>query len=245
MKNLKSFLLGTNSNIKTELEKILFISFFQQSVLKVEDFELAEMCQLLVGLGYAKPNSSRLKQKLLNSRTFIKSSPPNRFKLHPREFEKLSKEFPELGQKSEEIISTDTIIPEGLYNGTRGYIVNLSKQINASFEHNLYDACAVLMRRTMEILLIHSFQNLGRVSEIEDSNGSFKNLNSIINYTISNKVLTTISKETEETLEEFRILGNFSAHKIHYNAKKGDIEKVRLKFRLMFEELLYTSGIKK
>ena len=53
-----------------------------------------------------------------------------------------------------------------------------------------------------------------------------------------------LSKTTKSCLNEFREIGNFSAHKIYYNAKRGDLKKCILDYRATIEELLYKAGIK-
>ena len=84
------------------------------------------------------------------------------------------------------------------------------------------------------------FTNPAEISEGE----GYKNLSYIINYTNSTKPFR-LSKEVIEILDDFRQIGNFSAHKIQYNSKRKDIDNVKLKYRLTIEELLYTSKIKK
>ena len=64
-----------------------------------------------------------------------------------------------------------SILPEPDYKSTRGYIESLAKQMNASYEHNLFDGCAVLMRRLVEILLVLSCRNLHIEAEIQDQRG--------------------------------------------------------------------------
>ena len=44
--------------------------------------------------------------------------------------------------------------------------------------------------------------------------------------------------------DRFRMLGNLSAHKIQYNAKKAYIDEVITLYRVAIEELLYISKIK-
>lgn len=99
------------------------------------------------------------------------------------------------------------------------------------------------MRRLLEILLIHSYEANNKINEISENEG-YKNLSYIINYTVSTKPFK-LSKEVMEILDDFRQIGNFSAHKIQYNSKRKDIDNVKLKYRLTIEELLYTSKIKK
>ena len=98
------------------------------------------------------------------------------------------------------------------------------------------------MRRLLEVLLILTYDKLGRLSEIEE-NGGYKNLVNIIDHTLSNKVVV-FPKEVQEVLHDFRVLGNFSAHKIEYNCKKTEITHVKMKYRLAIEVLMYKSGLK-
>lgn len=242
--NLVHFLEKSSFASKTELDKVLLLMFYYCKIENRVSLSIEEICEALINLGYTRPNTSRLKVNITKSKKFIKSNKINTYQIHPKEIAILEKEFPFLSIKSEEIITDDTILPEVLYKGTRGFIEILAKQLNASYHHNLFDGCAVLMRRLLEILIILSYTHKGKLSEIQDAGGNTKNLNTIINYTISNKVIN-ISKDVEEVLDDFRQLGNFSAHKIQYNTRRSDIERIRLVYRLAIEELLYESGLKK
>ena len=98
------------------------------------------------------------------------------------------------------------------------------------------------MRRLLEIMLILSYEKLAIASEIKDSDNEYKNLNFIIGNAISNSPLS-LSRNTRDCLDQFRKVGNFSAHKIHYNAKKSDIRNIALDYRAAIEELLYKSEL--
>ena len=117
------------------------------------------------------------------------------------------------------------------------------EQINASYEHNLFDACAVLMRRLLEVLLIHSYQHRSLESKILAPEGSFKELKAIIADATSTGDLA-LSRNTKTCLDSFRVLGNFAAHKITYNTTRDDIKNIALDFRATVEELLYKAGLR-
>ncbi|WP_156501793.1 DUF4145 domain-containing protein [Alteromonas stellipolaris] len=208
------------------------------------EFSLNEVLDCFDALHFSRPNISRLKKKIKSSKDIVKGKSTDTYKLHAKAISRFESEIPELKVESEEIVSDDLIVPVSLYSSTRGYIESLSKQINASYENNIFDGCAVLMRRLLEILLIQSYENLSIESEIQDSGGHYKMLNHIVANAKVNKKLG-LSRNTKEALEEFRIIGNFSAHKIFYNAKRKDISKVATEYRAAIEELLYKSGIKK
>ncbi len=188
-------------------------------------------------------NVTHIKNDLRKSKNIIKGIKKNSYKPTRSCTEELNKKFEFLITKSEEVITSNTILPDSLYNETRGYIKNLSKQINACYENNIFDGCSVLMRRLLEILLIHSYEKSGRINDIREDEG-YKNLSFIINHLSSNKPFD-LSKEVRNNIDDFRVLGNFAVHKIQFNCKRQDIDNIKLTYRLTIEELLYASGILK
>lgn len=207
------------------------------------EISLTEINEYFLQNALPKYNQTYLKEALRTSRNITKGTKPNSYKPVRKFQDEMTDKFTFVEIKSEEILTDDIILPNSLIESTRGYLESIGKQINASYNNNIFDGCAVLMRRLLEILLIHSFDESGRLSEISEGDGT-KNLSYIINYTISNKPFK-LGKETLDTLDDFRQLGNFSAHKIQYNAKRKDIDNIKLKYRMAIEELLYAAKIKK
>lgn len=147
--------------------------------------------------------------------------------------------------ENENIINNETILPEKLYKNTRNYIEQLSKQINSSYENNLFDCTAVMMRRLMEVLLILAFQVNNIETKILDKQGlKYVNLDKIIKIASSEKILN-LTINTKNDMDIFKELGNLSAHKIWYNSTKKDIETLIFRYRAMIEELLYKAEILK
>lgn len=242
--SLNRFIEKTDWLTQTEIDKVRLLAFYHH--VHQEDFEFSVdlICGWFEDLGLHKPNKSRLKQNLSKSRCFVKGKEKESFRLHASELKSLKKDHSFISEKSEEIEATDTILPASLYENTRGYIESLSKQINASYENNIFDGCAVLMRRLLEICLIHSYERQGIDTEIRDSSGNYKMLSDIVSNAVNNSKLS-LSRNTKSCLEGFRAIGNFSAHKIYYSARRTDIQKVILEYRAAIEELLYKNGIKK
>lgn len=228
---------------RSEAEKATLVAFFLLRRKGVESLTISNLCEGMAVFGLSRPNASRLKANLKKGRDFVKAD-GDKVRLHIKKLEALDSQYPSVASESEEIISDDTILPEGLYHNTRGYLVSVSKQINATYQHHLYDGCAMLMRRLIEMLIVLTYRHLKRESEVKDSNGNFHSLSYLINYSLSNKVLG-LSRDSEEVLDIFRVLGNYSAHGLEYSCKKGDLSKVKIQFRACVEELLYKSGVKK
>lgn len=101
-----------------------------------------------------------------------------------------------------------------------------------------------MIRRVFEILLIESFKELKIEDQIKDSNGNYVMLEKICNNAKVNLTLN-LSRNTKESLDQIRDLGNFAAHKITYNTRKSDIDKTYSSIRTCFEELYYKAGLKK
>lgn len=135
--------------------------------------------------------------------------------------------------KSIEIDFTDSIIPKELFEKTPGYITKICQQINASYDNNLFDCAAVMMRRLVDVLLILSFQNLNIETQIlnKDTN-NYISLDRIIKKAENSKELK-LSTNTKKNMGIYKTLGNFSAHKIWYNSTQSDIKNNILFFRAL------------
>lgn len=136
------------------------------------------------------------------------------------------------------------ILPEALFKDLSPNFQSLCKQINASYENNLFDCTAVMMRRLLEGLLVLSYQNYGIESEIiAKDQVHHVTLDKIIKNAEQNTTLE-LSGNTRKELMIFKELGNYSAHKIWYNCSQQDIKPHILKYRVIIEELIYKSGLK-
>lgn len=240
--NLETFASESKLVEKKELEKVRLVAYFFLITAEKTEFSLADVNSWFGILHLAKPNSSRLEGNILKSPRFIRGSTKLLFRLHAKEVIELNELFPQL-KSNEEVFSFDTILPKSLYNVNRGYIESLGKQINSSFEHNIFDGCAVLMRRLLEILLVHSYEKIGIESTIKGNDGNYWMLDGIVKDAITNSKLG-LSRNSKDCLDKFRELGNFSAHKIYYVCQKQYIEEVIQNYRACIEELLYKSGLK-
>lgn len=142
------------------------------------------------------------------------------------------------------IVQSGSVLPDQLFSELPSNVKSLCRQINASYEGNMYDCTAVMMRRLLEGLLVLSYQNAGIESEIMDNSGTrHVMLDRIINNAEQNKTLA-LSANTRHDMSLFKDLGNYSAHKIWYNCTQGDLKPHILKYRAIIEELMYKSGVK-
>ncbi len=79
---------------------------------------------------------------------------------------------------------SQNIIYTPLVKGTRSYIEKISNQINGCYEQGWFDACAVMIRRLLETLIIEVFENYKIESKIK-KNGDYLYLRDLISITLA------------------------------------------------------------
>lgn len=227
---------------KTEIEKVKIIAFYDSYTKQQPDFDLNEVFDLLQSIGHPISNHSRLKGYLAKSKEFKKSNSKEKYMIVPTVRQKLQNEYAKILNNEEEILSSNEVLDPNLFLGKRGFLDRLIKQINNCYSNNCFDACAVLMRRVFEIALILAYENNGVESEIK-INGDYVMLERIVANAIQNTTLH-ISRSRNE-YDAIRDLGNFAAHKIHFNTRKSDIDNIKQTYRVCLEELYYLAGLLK
>jgi len=225
----------------SETDKVCHLAFFYLKTDATEEFTASTASAWLVGYGFPMPNKTRLDSRLKATRNTIRGR--NGHRLSIGFVRDLEAKYAALSHKSQAVVDLGTVLPEIDYKETRGYIVSLAKQINAAYEHNLFDGCAVLMRRLVEVLLILSYRHLHIENAVQDGAGNFHMLEAIIANAKNNSVLG-LSRTSKPFLEVFRELGNFSAHRVEYTCRREYIEPHIQGYRALVVELLHKAGIR-
>lgn len=145
---------------------------------------------------------------------------------------------PEAGGEAE----TEPVLPFSLVRGTRGYIEKIVHQINGCHERGWYDACAVMIRRLLETLIIEAFENNHLAHQIKNASGDFVYLGDLIDKTLA-EPSWNIGRSAKRALKRLKDVGNQSAHSRRFNAHRGDLEKVIPDLRAAAQELLYLAHL--
>lgn len=147
------------------------------------------------------------------------------------------------GARSAPAASRDAIIPSDLLQQTRrGYLIIIGRQINGCFQHEFFDACAVMMRRLFEISIIEAFEGRGLEGKIKDAAGNYLQLTDLISRTLAEQSFR-LSRNTSRALPRLRDYGHLSAHGRAFSARKADIEGIQTDYRVAVEELLRIAGL--
>jgi len=130
----------------------------------------------------------------------------------------------------------DRVLQAEDFSDARPYVVALVRQINGAHQFELYDCCAVMMRRLAEVLIVDAYSRKGADSLIRSSDGNLKMMNGLIN-ALNSGATFRLSRRAPEYLEHLKTLGDTAAHSRNYITKRKDIEDFAQKYRMLVEEL--------
>jgi hypothetical protein len=139
--------------------------------------------------------------------------------------------------------TTQPVIIMSLVRGTRGYIEKIANQINGAYEKGWYDACAVMLRRLIETLIIETFEHHKIETRIQNTSGDFLYLRDLIDKTLNEKTWN-LGRNAKQALPKLKDLGDKSAHSRRFVAQRGDIQPLLADIRTVVQELLYLSKLK-
>lgn len=138
---------------------------------------------------------------------------------------------------------TEQVLAYSIVKGTRGYIEKIVHQINGSYEHGWFDACAVMIRRLIETLIIEAFESYNIANKIFGPNGDFLYLRDLITATL-NETSWNLGRNTKRSLPRLKDIGDQSAHSRRFIAHRSDIDNIVPELRIVVQELIYLAKLK-
>ncbi len=134
----------------------------------------------------------------------------------------------------------EELFPISIVQGkNRDYIVRIAVQANGCYQQGWYDACAVMIRRLIETLIVECFESKKIDMNIKDKDENFFYLERLI-VEFSKETSFNPSRNTKESLKKLpklKALGDLSAHNRHYTATKKDINDIKEHIRVIIQEL--------
>lgn len=150
----------------------------------------------------------------------------------------------ELGPPEEGVVpNSHLVIMKSLTRDTRSYIVAIAQQINGSYDNGWYDACAVMIRRLIETLIIETYEKHGVAHKIKGVGGDYLFLRDLITATLQETAWSP-SRNLKAALPKLKDVGDKSSHNRFFVAKRGDIQPLIAEIRSVVQELLFQSGLK-
>lgn len=230
---------------KSEVERAKLLCYYHLKEEGEAAFSLSKISKWMEECNFSKPNTSRLKTNLTKGKGkafLLSKSDKNAIEFVPAVLQSLDREYGQLWQDTVTIESNNELLEEAKFCGKRSFLTKLIQQINFCYGHNCYDACAVLMRRLFEVLLVLTYQNKGVEGDIQKPDGSHKMLEGIVKDAVQNQSLG-IPSRISKNFDAFREVGNNSAHSITYTAGKLDIDNIVRDYRVMLEDLYTRAGL--
>lgn len=229
-----NFIKKVNFDKKTEFEKVTYSCYYLMKSGQ-KKFTISEVDKLLKENGFYISNLSRIKIKIKESKMF-RNIGDDYYVLTGLANKKLN--FLDEFLDCDDIIDTEIELLElKIFYGHTNYLNKLVMQANKCYEEKCYDACATMLRRILEILLIKSYEKLGIKNAIQDANGNYYLLEKICDDAKNNPTLNL--SRIKNKLDTIRNIGNYAAHRITYNTTKKDIDNIKVDLRVLLEELLY------
>ena len=134
-------------------------------------------------------------------------------------------------------LPSDDLFPQELLNNTRQYIESIGKQAIICFDVGLYDACAVMIRKLFETLIIEAFERYKIADKIKNSAGNFYYLSELIPLLLA-EGSWNISRNAQSGFTPIKKSGDMSAHNRRYCATQQDILNLKQDIRICLEELI-------
>jgi hypothetical protein len=146
---------------------------------------------------------------------------------------------PEEGRYSD----TQLVVPRSIVRGTRGYIERVVNQVNGCYENGWNDACAVMVRRLIETLIIEAFEKNSIAHKIKNTNGDFFFLSDLISRCLG-EPKWNLTRGCKHALPKLKDIGDKSAHSRRYVAQRGDLAPLLADIRLVVQEMIFLAGLK-
>ncbi len=135
------------------------------------------------------------------------------------------------------------VLPQSLFINTRGYIEKVGHQVNRCYAATCYDACYVMIRRLLEMLIIECYVHHKREGEVKDADGNFFMLADLITKAVAD--FSRLNRNSKKCLADAKKSGDLSAHGGRYTARREYIDELIVPLRTTVEDLLYEAGLRK
>jgi hypothetical protein len=141
-------------------------------------------------------------------------------------------------------ITDEPVLPKAVVTPAgKSYLVSVVIQANACHTARCYDACAVMVRKLVEILIIELYESAANESEIKNSDGDYLMLSGLIDNVLK-APHWSLARDTKSTLPKVKALGDRAAHNRRFLAKSGDLQNVLPGLRVIVDDLLHLAKLK-
>lgn len=232
---------------KSNGEKALAILWFHDRQNQNIAMTSGQLTRILTDHHIGTPNSTQLSEAIRKSK-LVSGSSRKGFSLKPGSRKIIHDWLPsDLDGIQPSMDHSTGYLHASVWNGTRGYIESICKQLNGCFRAAYYDAASVMLRRIMETLIIEAYEHLKRDDEIKDSDGNYYMLKNLVERANGKHMHPglNLGRDAKKTLEDVKSLGDRSAHNRRFVAHASDLLNIQIGVRTTVQELIQIANLKK
>jgi hypothetical protein len=130
-------------------------------------------------------------------------------------------------------------LPSAIFENVPDHITRILPQINGCWERQYYEACAVMIRRLIETMIIEVYWKRNWDNELKNpETRDFLGLKAIIGKFKADPRFSLDSK-INKGLNDLKDIGDIAAHDFRIKVRKSDLEHVRDALRKTSERLIF------
>jgi hypothetical protein len=127
-------------------------------------------------------------------------------------------------------------LPGDLIPNRYGVLQRVLWEANRSYEVACYNACAAMMRRVVETLVIEAFEHLNIAGRIRHD-GEYLEFGALVGKAAAEPLLR-LTRNTKRVLPDLKFLGDLGAHSRMALVRRDDLDRIHNALRAGIEELL-------
>ncbi len=129
-------------------------------------------------------------------------------------------------------------LPHDLIDDRHRVFLQILWEANRSYDSACYNACAAMIRRLVESLIIEAFERFGIADRIKQS-GEYVAFGALIGRAAAEPMLR-LTRSTKKVLPDLKFLGDLGAHNRMALVRKDDLDRLHNQIRAAVEELVHS-----
>jgi hypothetical protein len=141
----------------------------------------------------------------------------------------------EAAEKSSTVVPEIFFVPNELIEDRHYVLKKVLWEINNSYDSACYNACAAMIRRLTESLIVQAFEHHGIEAQIKKDD-NFLDFSELIGKAIAEPKLG-LTRNTKRILPDLKFFGDLASHNRKALVRKEDLDKLHQAIRSAIEEL--------
>jgi hypothetical protein len=130
------------------------------------------------------------------------------------------------------------LFPLEVVEKVRGYAEDVARQANGCYEKGWYDACAVMVRRLIEILVIDCFEVHGILNGVKDAGGSIFGLSRLVDRFLQEPDdMWHVERSARPAMRKLKKIGDRAAHGRYHKTQRQSLDRYKDSLEVALQQL--------